>query len=87
MDHWQYRFTLHTSADVLAAVPEPVDEVPAVIFCSDEGACYFDAGPNPLTQAMERLLNEAGEEGWELVQILFRPDQMIGVWKRPRGQS
>jgi len=54
------------------------------MFCDDEGVCYFDAGPNPFTQAIERLLDEVGEEGWELVQVAFRTEQMICFWKQPR---
>ena len=66
MDKWRYRITTHTTADVLGALPVPVEEVPPTMFCDDEGMCYFDAGPNPFTQAMERLLDGVGEEGWEL---------------------
>lgn len=84
MDKWRYQITIHTTADVLGALAEPVEEVPPVMFCDDEGACYFDAGPNPFTQAIERLLDEVGEEGWELVQVAFRPEQMICFWKQPR---
>jgi hypothetical protein len=83
MNRWRHRVTIHTAADILALLPEPVAEVPPTIFCDDEGACYFDAGPNPLTQATERLLDHIGEEGWELVQVTFRPDQMICWWKQP----
>ena len=82
MGNWQYRITVHTPADVLDLLPEPVEQVPPTIFCDDEGACYFDAGPNPFTRAIEQLLNKVGEQGWELVQVAFRPNQMIGFWKR-----
>jgi hypothetical protein len=84
MDKWRYRITTHTTADVLGALPQAVEDVPPTMFCDDEGACYFDAGPNPFTQAIERLLDEAGEEGWELVHVAFRPEQMICFWKQPR---
>jgi hypothetical protein len=84
MDKWRYRITTHTTADVLGALSEPVEDVPPAMFCDDEGVCYFDAGPNPLTRAIERLLDEVGEEGWELVQVAFRPDQMICFWEQPR---
>jgi UDP:flavonoid glycosyltransferase YjiC (YdhE family) len=84
MDTWRHRITIHTAADVLGLLPEPVDEVPPSMFCDDEGVCYFSAGSNPLTQAIERLLDQVGDEGWELVQVLFRPGQMIGFWKQPR---
>ena len=82
MGNWQHRITVHTPADVLDLLPEPVEQVPPTIFCDDQGACYFDAGPNPFTRAIEQLLNQVGEQGWELVQVAFRPDQMICFWKR-----
>jgi hypothetical protein len=63
-------------------LPGEVEQMPPMIFCDDEGACYFDAGPNPFTEAIELLLNPFGEEGWELVQVAFRPHQMICFWKR-----
>jgi hypothetical protein len=84
MDEWRHRITIHTTADVLGVLPEPVEDMPPAMFCDDEGVCYFDTGPNPLTQAIERLLNNVGEEGWELVQVLFRPERMICFWKQPR---
>ena len=84
MDAWRHRITVHTSADVLGLLREPVEQVPETIFCDDEGACYFSSGPSPLTQAIERLLDQVGEEGWELVQVAFRPEQMICFWKQPR---
>jgi hypothetical protein len=84
MDKWRHRITTHTTADVLGALPEPVEDVPPPMFCDDEGMCTIDTGPNPFTQAIERLLDEVGDEGWELVQVAFRPDQMIGFWKQPR---
>ena len=83
MNKWRHRVTIHTTADVLGVLPEPVDDVPPSMFCDDDGVCYFDAGPNPFTKAIERLLDEVGEEGWELVQVAFRPEQMVGFWKQP----
>ena len=83
MTNWRYQITIHSSDDVLELVGDPIERVPPTIFCDDEGACYFDAGPNPLTQAVERALNQIGEDGWELVQVLFRPQQMIAIWKQP----
>ncbi|NLE46722.1 MAG: hypothetical protein GX620_18580 [Chloroflexi bacterium] len=83
MDQWKYRITVHTAGDVLDLLADPADTVPPTIFCDDEGACYFDAGPNPFTEAIERLLDQSGEAGWELVQVAFRPNQLICFWKRP----
>lgn len=82
MNRWRYRVTVHDADDILALVSEPA-EAPPQVFCDDAGACYFDAGPNPYTEAIEQLLNQVGDEGWELVQVTFRPDQLIGFWKQP----
>ena len=82
MNRWQHKVTIHTAADILALLPESVEQAPPMVFCDDEGACYFDSGPNPYTQAIELLLNQVGEEGWELVQVAFRPQQMICFWKQ-----
>jgi hypothetical protein len=82
MERWQYRITVYTAADIQAQLSQPVEHVPPQIFCDDEGACYFDPGRDPLVEAMEHLLDDAGEEGWELVQVVFRPEQMICFWKR-----
>jgi hypothetical protein len=80
---WLYRVTVHNASDILSLLPEPAAQAPPQVFCDDAGACYFDAGPNPYTSAIEQLLNQVGEEGWELVQVTFRTDQMIGIWKQP----
>jgi hypothetical protein len=82
MDRWQYRITVHSADEILDTLPEVVGQAPPMLFCDDEGACYFDEGPNPYTDAIAALLNEHGEEGWELVQVAFRPQQMICFWKR-----
>ena len=84
MDKWRYRITTHTSADVLGALPGPVEDVPPSMFCDDEGLCTIDAGPTPFTQAIERLLDEVGEEGWELVQLFFSKSGVVAYWKRAR---
>ncbi len=84
MQRWRYRVTTHSADDILALLPQPAGEVPAAIFCDSDGACYFDAGPNPLTQAIEALLNQGGDEGWELLQVSFRPQQMVCFWKQPQ---
>ena len=83
MNGWRHQITIHTSAEILDLLPEPVEQVPPTVYCDDEGACYFDSGPNPFTQAIELLLNQVGEQGWELVQVAFRPQQMICFWKQP----
>ncbi|MGD2144246.1 MAG: hypothetical protein PVF54_07195 [Anaerolineae bacterium] len=84
MGAWRYRVTVHEAEDILESLPQSVEFVPPTIYCDGEGTCYFDEGPNPFTQAIEHLLTEIGAQGWELVQITFRTDQMICFWKQPR---
>ena len=85
MTRWHYRITTHTASDILkqASGLEQAEDVPPTIFCDDQGACYFDAAPNPLTDAIQALLDQVGQEGWELVQIAFRPQEMVAFWKQP----
>ena len=84
MSTWRYKVTVHDPQDILDNLSQTVEVVPPTMYCDDEGACFFDSGPNPFTRAIEHLLNEIGEEGWELVQVMFRPNQMIGLWKQAR---
>ena len=83
MNKWRHRITIHTTADVLGVLSLPVEDEPPSIFCDSDGVCYLGPEPGPFAQAIERLLDEIGEEGWELVQVVFRPDQMIGFWRQP----
>ena len=84
MVQWTYQITTYAAEDIRELIPEVIGEVPEAIFCDDQGACYFDEGPNPFTLAIEQLLTQVGEEGWELVQVIPRSQQLICVWKRPR---
>lgn len=82
MAGWRHKVTIHDAEDILERLTETVEDVPRAIYCDDEGTCYFDEGPNPFTEAIERLLDQFGTEDWELVQVAFRPHQMICFWKQ-----
>ncbi len=83
MSRWRYRVTVHSAGEILDRLPESVAEVPPMLYCDTEGICYFDAG-DPFLHAIEAILNSVGEGGWELVQVVFRSQQMICFWKQPR---
>ena len=52
------------------------------IFCSEKGECSVEeVGPSD-SQLVIDVLNERGENGWELVQVLFGRDGFICFWKR-----
>ncbi|MFW6082600.1 MAG: hypothetical protein ACOC8C_00955 [Chloroflexota bacterium] len=82
MSTWDYKVTVHEAEEIQQHLSEAVEHIPPSIFCDDAGTCYFDEGPNPLTRAIEEILNEMGSRGWELVHVAFKPDQMICFWKQ-----
>lgn len=52
------------------------------IFCSEKGECSVEeVGPSD-SQAIMDALDELGEQGWELVQLLFGKDGFVCLWKR-----
>jgi hypothetical protein len=86
MDRWEYQITAHPVEEVLKVREElghpPDPEGPRVIYCDTEGSCFFDEAPNPYVEAIVHILNERGEQGWELVQIAFREADFICIWRR-----
>ncbi len=62
----------------------PGRERAEVLFCDTQGVCYFDEAPDPYVAALKDILNERGENGWELVEILFREKEFICFWRRAR---
>ena len=42
MDKWRHRITIHTTADVLGALPEPVEDVPPGIQVNEYRNCQED---------------------------------------------
>ena len=53
-----------------------------VFFCSADGKCSLDKVPHDQTTQVKEILNDKGNEGWELVSIHFGKDGMIAIWKR-----
>ena len=42
----------------------------------------MDNLPAPQIEKLAEILNAQGEEGWDLVQLLFGQDGALAVWKR-----
>lgn len=86
MERWEYEITTHTAGEVLKVREElghPREpQGPDVVYCDTEGLCFFDEAPNPYVEAIVHILNEKGKEGWELVQIAFRQNDFICIWRR-----
>jgi hypothetical protein len=86
VDRWEYQITTHPVEEVLKVREElghPPDPAgPRVVYCDTEGECFFDEAPNPYVEAIVHILNQQGEQGWELVQVAFREADFICIWRR-----
>ena len=61
----------------------PADEFAHVVyFCTDKGECSLSQVPSDQMKALYEILNRKGNQGWELVQMIFGDDGMVAVWKR-----
>ena len=72
MKHFEYEIT-HHPADTFKQV---------VYFCTDTGECTLDQVPRDQTATLAEILNERGQQGWELVQVSFGKDGAMAFWKR-----
>ena len=85
MKKHEYTITTYTAEEILATISDLSAEVePPVVYCDAEGVCFFDDAPNPYTAAIVEILNAQGEQGWILVQVALREQDMICFWRRRR---
>ena len=70
------RFEYHVSAHQLSR------ENRVKIFCSEKGECSVQEVAASDSDSVVQVLNQKGEEGWELVDILFGKDGFICFWKK-----
>ncbi|NVM24995.1 MAG: DUF4177 domain-containing protein [Desulfobacterales bacterium] len=72
MKGFEYRITKH-----------PAETFKQVIyFCTESGECTLDEVPGDQTDMLTDILNEQGEQGWELVQVSFGKEGVMAFWKR-----
>ena len=82
-DRFEYAVTVYALDDILAHAAAPsTQEPPSMVYCDEEGACFFDEGPNAYLAAMVGLMNEQGQQGWSLVQFVPRRRELICFWQR-----
>jgi len=77
MTRWEYKITTND-------LPEPKSEGPVKTFsCDHEGRCVVhDSVAEGRIALMEKLFNDEGKEGWELVQLEHHQPQLWCIWKR-----
>ncbi|MDP2645747.1 MAG: DUF4177 domain-containing protein [Desulfobacterales bacterium] len=72
MERYEYKISRH-----------PLDRFGQVnYFCQQNGQCSLNEVPPDQTKAVAGVLNEQGDQGWELVHLVFNKDGMMGFWKR-----
>lgn len=72
MNRFKYEITRYPSSDFKQLV----------YFCTDHGECDLAQVPSDQTDILENLLNERGDQGWELVQLSLGRDGILVFWKK-----
>ena len=72
MKRFEYDLTLHSQENF----PK------LVYFCNGAGQCQAEEVPANQLQALSGLLNEKGDQGWDLVQLSISDRGAVAVWKR-----
>jgi hypothetical protein len=55
--------------------------------CRPDGACEIHEVGEEQIEHLSRLFNKMGKDGWELVQLFFRPLGIVSFWKRPAREG
>lgn len=85
MEKYEYTITTHKADEILDRISDLSAETePPVVYCDSEGVCFFDDAPNPYTAAIVEIFDARGEQGWILVQVALREQDMICFWRRRR---
>ena len=72
MKTFEYKITKHP-AETFSAL---------VYYCSESGECSLDQIPRSQEETLQGILNDEGRKGWELVQVSFGKNGIIGFWKK-----
>jgi len=72
MTKYEYKITKHTT--------ESFSQM--AYFCSDKGDCAVEEVPSDQEKRLSDMLNERGEQGWELIQLFFGKNGLVAFWKR-----
>jgi hypothetical protein len=80
----KFEYTIKTySMQQLSERGVVVDPEKNIVYaCRPDGACEIREVGTEQIEHLSGLFNEMGREGWELVQLLFRPSGMVSFWKR-----
>ena len=80
MPRWSYKASTHKLADL-------VSESERVIACDAKGHCLVHDLPEKNLEGLEKVLNEEGDQGWELVQCHYHGEDMFCLWKKQEEEA
>lgn len=80
MIKWEYDITFHSLEELGIDQAQFLHD--QVISCDPEGHCFFSDFLRPYMDAFQKILNERGFNGWELVQVGFHRGSLVCFWKR-----
>ncbi len=72
MKRYEYTITTHRT--------ENFEQL--IIFCTQSGECAVEDVPTHQINLLQTILNEQGEQGWELAEITFGKEGIMAFWKR-----
>ena len=72
MKRFEYNITRHSSDSFTELI----------YYCTEKGECSLDEIPQNQTEVLQSILNGEGENGWELIQVSFGPNGILGFWKK-----
>ena len=72
MIRFEYEITTHAAEELTKLI----------YFCSDQGECALNELPPDQLRLLAKLLNQRGDEGWELIEMFFGKDGIVAFWKR-----
>lgn len=80
MARWSYKASTHKLADMLS-------ESDRVISCDDKGHCLVHDLPEKNLELLEKVLNEEGKEGWEMIQCHYHAGDLFCLWKKEEKEA
>jgi hypothetical protein len=88
METYEYAITVYETDEILARVTaSAAEDAPTMVYCGPDGLCFFDEAPNPYVAAMIEIFNSQGADGWALVQVVPRQQDLICFWRRSRVEE
>ena len=85
----KYEYTVRIySMDNLRDAGIDIEEENSIVYaCRPDGACEIHKVGIEQLDNLSGILNEMGNEGWELVELFFHRSGIMTFWKRKRKRT